>query len=175
MNLEPYSEYKDSGVPWLGEIPAHWDIRRAKYILRERDERWQEDKGNLLSVSQYTGVTKRRTREGSEDHDTRAQSLVGYKIAKEHDLVINIMLAWNGSLGISPTQGIVSPAYCVYGFQEGTPSYYHNLLRCTQYRAEIKRRSRGVVDSRLRLYTDDLFRILLIKPSDKEQTNCPFS
>jgi type I restriction enzyme S subunit len=170
MKLRPYPEYKDSGVPWLGKIPAHWELRRAKYILRERDERWQEDKGNLLSVSQYTGVTQRRKKEGSDAPDTRAESLVGYKCANTNDLVVNIMLAWNGSLGVSPAQGVVSPAYCVYKFQDGTPWYYHNLLRCAQYRAEIKRRSRGVVDSRLRLYTDDLFRLPLIKPSDEEQT-----
>ena len=169
MRLAPYPEYSDTGIPWLGRIPSHWELRRAKYILRERDERWQEDKGNLLSVSQFTGVTKRLKKEGSEDPDTRAASLIGYKIAKTNDLVINIMLAWNGSLGVSPVQGIVSPAYCVYKFQDGTPWYYHNLLRSTQYRAEIKRRSRGVVDSRLRLYSDDLFRLPLVKPSHDEQ------
>ena len=31
--LRPYPEYKDSGLPWLGQVPAHWEIRRAKYLL----------------------------------------------------------------------------------------------------------------------------------------------
>ncbi len=34
MNLPRYAEYKDSGVAWLGEVPAHWQINRLKFGLR---------------------------------------------------------------------------------------------------------------------------------------------
>ena len=114
MKLPPYPEYKDSGLPWLGQVPAHWNLLRAKYLMREMDRRSKDESGTLLSVSQYSGVTKRRSREGSEDPGTRSSSLVGYKVAKPGNLVSNIMLAWNGSLGIAPIEGVVSPAYCVY-------------------------------------------------------------
>ncbi len=63
-DLKPYPEYKDSGLPWLGEVPAHWTTRRAKYLFREVDERSQTGKEVLLSVSHLTGVTPR-----SEDHN----------------------------------------------------------------------------------------------------------
>lgn len=168
--LRPYPEYKGSGLPWLGKVPSHWQLRRAKYLLRELDRRWNKETGTLLSVSQYTGVTKRRLREGSDEPDTRASSLFGYKVAEPQDLVVNIMLAWNGSLGIAPCDGLVSPAYCVYRFRLGNPWFFHHLLRSAVLRAEIKRRSRGVVESRLRLYTDDLFRIPLPEPPIEEQS-----
>ena len=169
MTLRPYPAYKESGLPWLGRVPKHWDLLRAKYLMREMDIRAKDESGTLLSVSQYSGVTKRRPREGSEDPDTRSSSLFGYKVAKPGNLVSNIMLAWNGSLGIAPMEGLVSPAYCVYRICIGEPWFFHHLLRSPAYKAEIKRRSRGVVDSRLRLYTDDFFRIPMLLPNLREQ------
>ena len=167
LNSNP--KFKPSGVEWIGDIPEHWEVRRAKYILEEKDMRWGEKSGNLLMVSQYTGTTKRPVREETEELDTRSDSLVGYKVVQCNEMVINIMLAWNGSIGVSPEDGVVSPAYCVYSIQNGEPWYFHHLLRSNLYRAEIKRRSRGVIDSRLRLYSDDLFRIHLIEPPHNEQ------
>ena len=108
--LKPYSEYKDSGLPWLGRVPGHWDIRRIKLLLREVDSRSTTGKEQLLRVSQYTGVTQRKSADGSDEPDTRASSLVGYKRVCANDLVINIMLAWNGSMGVSRYEGIASPA-----------------------------------------------------------------
>jgi len=167
--LKPYPEYTDTGEPWLGAAPSHWRMRRAKYVLREIDNRWTERTGTLLSVSQYTGITKRRLREGSDEPATRSATLEGYKVIAVDDLAVNIMLAWNGSLGVSPFDGVVSPAYCVYRFRSGAPQFFHHLLRSPDYRSEIKRRSRGVVESRLRLYSDDLFRMPLLVPPPAEQ------
>jgi type I restriction enzyme S subunit len=47
-DLRPYPEYKDSGLPWLGKVPKHWDTRRAKYVLREQNQRCDDDAGTLL-------------------------------------------------------------------------------------------------------------------------------
>ncbi len=169
-DLKPYPEYKESGSPWLGRVPAHWDLRRLKYLLHEVNDRSLDGEERLLSVSQYTGVTPRRTLEGSEEHETRATSLVGYKKVAVNDLAINIMLAWNGSLGVSPWEGVVSPAYCVYRFADGlSPLFFHNLLRSPSYKVRIKQTSRGVVESRLRLYTEDLGRIEALLPPPSEQ------
>jgi type I restriction enzyme S subunit len=96
---------------------------------------------------------------------------VGYKRARIDDLVINIMLAWNGSLGVTRHDGLVSPAYCVYHISHGlAPWFLHNLLRSPAYRTRIKQVSRGVVESRLRLYTEDLGRIEALLPPPVEQT-----
>ena len=38
-DLKPYSEYKDSGLPWLGEVPVHWEIKRGKSYLRAINKR----------------------------------------------------------------------------------------------------------------------------------------
>ncbi len=168
--LKPYAEYKESGQEWLGCVPAHWDLRRTKLILREVDSRSTTGKEQLLRVSQYTGVTQRKAADGSDAPDTRAASLVGYKRVSVNDLVINIMLAWNGSMGVSRFDGIASPAYCVYRLNKGAqPWYFHQLFRLPLYKGRIKAVSTGVIESRLRLYSDDLGRIEAILPPPDEQ------
>ncbi len=121
-------------------------------------------------MSQYTGVTQRKAADGSDAPDTRAASLVGYKRVSVNDLVINIMLAWNGSMGVSRFDGIASPAYCVYRLNKGAqPWYFHQLFRLPLYKGRIKAVSTGVIESRLRLYSDDLGRIEAILPPPDEQ------
>ena len=169
--LKPYPAMKESGVPWLGRVPAHWEVRRLKYLLKERDTRSVNGSEQLLRVSQYTGVTQRKPTGDGEEPDTRAESLVGYKCVATKDLVVNIMLAWNGSMGVSQFPGIASPAYCVYRFGEDAhPWYFHHLLRSPTYKGRIKAVSTGVVESRLRLYTDDLYRLQALLPPLPEQT-----
>jgi type I restriction enzyme S subunit len=171
INVEKYPAYKDSGVTWLGEIPSHWTIKRIKHLFAEINERSFDGSEDLLSVSQYTGVTNKTERLEDGGMLTNAATLEGYKKVWEGDLVSNIMLAWNGSLGFSPFNGITSPAYSIYRLKTNDVNrYFHYLLRTELYKAEFKRNSSGVIESRLRLYTDDFFRIESILPPLPEQT-----
>ncbi len=167
--LTPYPEYRASDLPWLSEIPAHWKVRRLRYLLDEMNKRSTHGDETLLSVSQYTGVTPRRKRADGTAH-TRSASLAGYKVVEESNLVVNIMLAWNGSLGAAREAGIVSPAYGVYRLRgEMCAEYVHYLLRTPLYKSLIKSSSTGVVDSRLRLYTNDLYDLTALLPPIEEQ------
>ena len=169
-DLKPYATYRAAEGDWLGQVPSHWIVRRMKYVVQENDSRSTTGDEQLLRVSQFTGVTQRLRAAGQEEQDTRAASLVGYKRVELDELVINIMLAWNGSMGVSRYPGIASPAYCVYRFRPvAQPWYFHHLLRSPAYKARIKAMSTGVVESRLRLYSDDLFRIEALLPPPEEQ------
>jgi len=169
--MPTYEAYKDSGVEWLGEIPEHWIVKRTKYLFTEINERSINGAEELLSVSQYTGVTKKSDKIEEGELLTNAESLEGYKKVSKDDLVSNIMLAWNGSLGFSTFAGITSPAYSVYRLvTEGCKRYFHYLLRTDLYKAEYKRRSSGVIESRLRLYTEDFFNVWSLLPPVQEQT-----
>ncbi|UAB80051.1 restriction endonuclease subunit S [Marixanthomonas sp. SCSIO 43207] len=171
IKIQRYESYKDSGVEWLGEIPEHWETRRIKYIFNEINERSEDGNEDLLSVSQYTGVTNKSDKVEAGGMLTNAETLEGYKKVAKGDLVSNIMLAWNGSLGFSPFNGITSPAYSIYRiYGENDNRYFHYLLRTELYKAEFKRNSSGVIESRLRLYTDDFFKIEAILPPLPEQT-----
>jgi len=156
---------------WLEDFPKHWQIKRIKNLFTEVDERSVNGDEELLSVSQYTGITpKRDSLENEDDFISNAESLEGYKKVTQGDLVINIMLAWNGSLGISPYNGIVSPAYCVYRSVPGNnPEYFAYLFSTALYKAEFRRNSTGIIDSRLRLYSDKFFSIFSVVPPLNEQ------
>lgn len=161
--MERYSEYKDSGVKWLGEIPSHWELLKSKYLWKETFENSTSGKEDLLSVSQYTGVTKSKA-------DSRSESLIGYKIVHKDDLVINIMLAWLGGLGVSNDEGVVSPAYCIYKLiRDYNPKFLHYLYKTPMYLAEFARHSTGVVPSRWRMYTDDFGQVVSLLPPVEEQ------
>ncbi len=161
--MERYSEYKDSGVKWLGEIPSHWELLKSKYLWKETFENSTSGKEDLLSVSQYTGVTKSKA-------DSRSESLIGYKIVHKDDLVINIMLAWLGGLGVSNDEGVVSPAYCTYKLiRDYNPKFLHYLYKTPMYLAEFARHSTGVVPSRWRMYTDDFGQVVSLLPPVGEQ------
>lgn len=167
--LTPYPEYRDSGVDWLGRVPSHWIVDRAKAQFREVDERSKTGDEELLSVSHKTGVTPRRLKNITM---FQAESYAGYKLARPGDLVVNTMWAWMAALGVSQHDGIVSNAYGVYRPREGVQMdgrYYDRLLRTETYRAEYVRRSTGITTSRLRLYPPKLLAMPLIQPPVEEQ------
>ncbi|WP_277099240.1 restriction endonuclease subunit S [Coprobacter secundus] len=161
--MERYREYKDSGAQWLGKIPKHWDVIKAKYLWNEVFSFSENGSENLLSVSQYEGVTQAK-------NESRSESLKGYKKVAKDNLVINIMLAWMGGLGVSEYNGIVSPAYCVYRLKKAAnPKFMHYLYKTPMYLAEFARHSTGVIPSRWRMYTDDFGQVLTLIPPIDEQ------
>jgi len=167
ITFPQHQAYQGSGLSWLGEIPADWNLIRAKYVLREIDERSTTGDEELLSVSHLTGVTPR-----SEKNVNMflAEDYSGSKLCRPNDLVINTMWAWMGALGVSPVEGIVSPAYGVYRpYGEVYPRFLDSLLRTPQYIAEYIRRSTGIHSSRLRLYPDQFLDIPLLLPPLEEQ------
>lgn len=167
LNLN--APYRDSGIPWIGEIPVHWNIERAKWLFVERDIRSDSGDEVLLSVSHLTGVTSRAEKNVNM---FMAESLEGYKRCEAGDLVINTLWAWMGAMGVARQPGIVSPAYNVYQpAPELDPDYVDLLVRTPRFAEEITRYSKGVWSSRLRLYPEGLYEAWLpVPPKDEQQT-----
>ena len=158
---------RDSGIPWLGEIPAHWDTERARWLFRERDERSDTGEEDLLTVSHLTGVTLRSEKDVNM---FEAATTEGYKICRSGDLVVNTLWAWMGAMGVSLVDGIVSPAYNVYApGARLDPSYVDVLVRLPLFAQEVTRYSKGVWSSRLRLYPEGLFAVSFPVPPLSEQ------
>jgi type I restriction enzyme S subunit len=167
--LDSSVRLKPSGIEWLGSVPEHWIMDRAKYLMYEIDERSMTGQEELLSVSHITGISPR-----SQKNVTMfmASSYVGHKLCRPGDLVVNTMWAWMGALGVSPLAGIVSPSYAVYRLRNPgafNPKYLDCLLRTRAYTSEFVCRSTGIRSSRLRLYPDQLFRIPILQPPRDEQ------
>ena len=165
--LDPRAPLRDSGIPWLGEIPAHWAVERAKWLFRERDQRSETGEEELLTVSHLTGVTPRSEK---DVYMFEAKTKEGYKICRKDDLVINTLWAWMGAMGVSPLDGIASPAYNVYELGSRLePAYVDALVRSPVFAEEVTRYSKGVWSSRLRLYPEGLFEVYLPVPLRREQ------
>lgn len=165
--LNPNVEMKDSGLAWLGEIPAHWKVGRAKQVFMLRDEVSEDGEEELLTVSHITGVTPRSEKEVNM---FKAENMSGYKICKPGDLVINTLWAWMGAMGVTWYSGIVSPAYHVYTPTSALmPEYADIFCRSKPFIAEVNRFSKGVWSSRLRLYPESFLDIVLAVPPLDEQ------
>jgi type I restriction enzyme, S subunit len=169
QGLDPNVPMKDSGVDWIGRIPEHWEVKRAKYIFDEIDERSKTGDEELLSVSHMTGVTPRSEKNVSM---FMAEDYTGSKLCRENDLVINIMWAWMGALGVSDRVGIVSPSYGVFRQKMENifnPVYLEYLLKSIYYVEYYNKVSTGLHSSRLRFYGHMLFAMKMGYPCYEEQ------
>ena len=166
--LDPNVRLKPSGVEWLGDVPEHWRVRRAKFFYREVDERSTTGTEKLMSVSHITGVTPRKKTVTM----FLAESNIGYKLCQPGDIVINTMWAYMAALGVARQNGLVSPSYGVYrplNAERLNHGYIDSLLRTEAYRANYLIRSTGITSSRLRLYPESFLDIPLLSPPSTEQ------
>lgn len=167
--LNPNVQMKDSGIEWIGMIPEHWTIKRAKYLFNEIDERSKTGNEELLSVSHITGVTPRSEKNVNM---FMAEDYTGSKLCQKNDLVINIMWAWMGALGVSDRVGIVSPSYGVFRQKIShlfNPKFLEYLLKSNNYVEYYNKVSTGLHSSRLRFYSHMLFAMKLGFPDLTEQ------
>ena len=144
-NPIPYPKMKDSGVPWLGEVPEHWDVLPNRVLFGEVKERDHPEEP-MLSVTITKGVIRQRALlADSSKKDSSNQDKSAYKLVRLGDIAYNKMRAWQGAIGVSDYQGIVSPAYVVERPRKGASSHYlHHLLRTPAFATEAERWSYGI-------------------------------
>ena len=168
-DLKGYLSYEASGVSVVERMPAGWEVRRAKFIFRELDERSITGSEQLLTVSSEKGVIPRAETEVTM---FQARSYVGHKLCWPGDLVINSLWAWAGGLGFSAHHGIVSTAYGIYRPRvdhPATAAYLHWALRSGFYEREFAVRSRGIWTSRLQLTARAFLDMPIVLPPLRDQ------
>ncbi|MFN8703333.1 MAG: NADAR domain-containing protein, partial [Rhodospirillales bacterium] len=167
-NLMPYSGYRDSGLPWLGEIPQHWDVCRNGRLFAERNQTGFEDLP-ILEVSLRTGVRIRDMENGARKQQMTDRSK--YKRAAKGDIAYNMMRMWQGAVGVAPVDGLISPAYVVAcPFPEVETRYYAYLCRTEANMREVNKYPRGMVSDRNRLYWDEFKQMPSAFPPTEEQS-----
>ena len=129
-DLKPYSTYKRSGVPWLGEVPAHWTLRRTKTLLHERSEKGFPDEP-LLAATQTKGVVRK------EQYENRTvlalKDLHLLKLVRVGDFVISLR-SFQGGIEYAREQGIISPAYTIlYPVQRNNHAYLTHVFKAKPY------------------------------------------
>ena len=167
-DLKPYTEYKESGSRWLSTVPLHWGVQKLRTLIRCRNERNRPDLP-LLSVAREKGVFVRSLTNADENHNVIPGDLTNYKVARSGCLVINKMKAWQGSMGIAPVDGIVSPAYYVYDLDISNGLFGQALLRSKPYVAHFGQASDGVRVGQWDLTISGMREIPVLIPPPAEQ------
>jgi len=140
--LKPYPEYKDSGVPWLGEIPTHWGIERAKGLF-ERMQRSIRPQDEVVTCFRDGMVTLRRNRRVSGF--TESLKEIGYQGVRRGDLVIHAMDAFAGAIGVSDSEGKCTPVYSVCQPKRDLDvHYYAHIVREMARTKYIEALARGI-------------------------------
>ena len=142
-DLKTYPMRTDSGVPWLGEVPKHWEVLKLRHVLRRHTERERPDLP-LLSVVREQGVILRDTTSTDENHNYIPDDLSNYKVVRAGQFAMNKMKAWQGSYGVSYHDGIVSPAYFVFDVLGLEVDFFHAAIRSRAYVPAFTRASDGV-------------------------------
>lgn len=157
-------------LEWFHESPTNWKIVRLGSLFREASDPGREGLP-MLSVSIHSGISDRELDDVEMDRKVnRSADKSVYKRVKAGDLVYNQMRAWQGAFGTAKLEGLVSPAYVVARPRtDVVPAFVEYLLRAPSAIEEIRRRSRGITDFRLRLYWDQFKNIQIALPPLDEQ------
>lgn len=165
-DLRPYPDMKPSGLPWLGEVPAHWEILRGGSVFREVAQTGFPDL-ELLSIKSGVGIVRQsstgRKVRASEDRSQYKRIIPGW-------LGYNLMNAFFGGIGMSRYEGILSPAYAVAQPKfEVNAKFFQYLYHSPIYLTQFNRESYGIMYERNRLYFDRFRRIETLVPPIDEQ------
>jgi type I restriction enzyme S subunit len=166
--LNPAAPMKDSGIDWIGQIPAHWEV---KPLLTEAKIKSRSGRPDLQLLSVYLGLGVVKF-DDIEEKRTNATSLdlSAYQIVEPGDLVLNNQQAWRGSVGVSFETGIVSPAYIVLGLSDRyDPEFANFYFRVGTTVAHYLINSKGVGTIQRNLYWPKLKRALVTIPPLDEQ------
>lgn len=165
--LRPYADMVATGVDWIPSVPAHWEMRRSKYLVREVDKRSVTGDETHLSMNQRLGLIP-----SSESTQRRlvSESYIGGKLVDTNDLVLNRLKAHLGVFAYASQPGVISPDYSVFRPEPSVDvRYLEFVLKSPACRGELRTRTKGIVEGFWRLYTDDFYDIRLPYPPLEEQ------
>jgi len=165
---------KPSGMAWIGDIPKHWRIVRNLALFSHRVE--QGIPGlPVLQVSLRSGITVEPLNQFGRQKRLIAEH-TKYKLVRKDDLAYNTMRMWQGAVGTSTTDGLVSPAYVVLKPRVDIfPRFYEFVFRTSEYKQQVNRFSTGIVSDRNRLYWESFKQMPNVSlPKDEQEAICRF-
>lgn len=171
IGLKPYPAYRDSGAPWLGQVPEHWNAKPNRALFEESKDSNHPDEP-LLSVTISGGVIPQSDLlSDTSKKDSSNVDKSKYKLVLPGEIAYNKMRAWQGAIGLSRHRGIISPAYVVQRPRAGvSPEYMHYLLRTPGFAKEAERWSYGITSDMWSLRPEHFRMILACLPPAPEQS-----
>ncbi len=182
MSFPRYPKYKPSGVPWLGDVPLHWELRSLKSVLAERIEMNDPIKTEqLLSLTMERGVILYSERSGGGNK--AKEDLTAYKLAYPNDIVVNSMNVVAGAVGVSRYFGAVSPVYYMLypRNRDDSVAYFDSIFQAESFQKSLFGLGNGILVKlsessgklntiRMRIPMGKLNAVVLPYPTRDEQT-----
>lgn len=168
--VKAYPKYKDSGAPWFGEVPSHWQTPRLGSILRERKETNKaNDVTKILSVMKDIGVIPYE--EKGKVGNKCSEDITRYKIVRPGDIVANCMNIIIGSVGLSKYTGCLSPVYYVLTprSQKDDSRFFDYVFKTKSFQLSLVRLGNGIMAHRMRIPMELLKCETVPKPPIEEQ------
>ncbi len=175
VKYHSYPEYTNTGLTWLGAIPKHWELKRAKFVFKrvQRPVRVEDEIVTAFRDGQVTLRSNRRT-EGF----TNALQEIGYQGVRSGDLLIHAMDGFAGAIGISDSEGKCSPvcSVCIPISTDGVnPHYYGYLVRQLAVTGFITSLSKGIRERSTEFRFSEFSPLeLALPPVDEQQTIAAF-
>ena len=160
--MRRYTEYKDSGITWIGEIPAAWNLTRGKNLFRQRNEKGNETEV-LLSATQKMGMYPQSELDGVVQVSETAD-LQKFKTVHVDDFVISLR-SFQGGFEISCFEGVCSPAYQVFfATDEIVHLYYKQLFKSFRFIEMINSLTVGIREGKNIQYSDFSNMLITVPP-----------
>lgn len=154
---------KDSGIPWIGEIPAEWSLDLIGSLYTHRIEKVSDKDYPPLSVTKNGIVPQLETAAKTDDGDNR-------KLVKKGDFAINSRSDRRGSCGISPSDGSVSLINTVLSPRINmNPRFYNWLFHTESFADEFYKWGHGIVDDLWSTRWQEMKNISIVVPTLVEQ------
>jgi type I restriction enzyme, S subunit len=165
-NYKPYPKYKNSGIAWLGEIPEHWEVKRAKWVFKELSVKGFPNEP-LLAATQTKGVVLKSK---YENRTVVAQNnLETLKLVEPDDFVISLR-SFQGGIELAHDRGIISPAYTVLRLKDqNQKGFFKYLLKSKEYINSLTLLVTGIREGQ-NIDTNKFKESLLFCPPKEEQT-----
>jgi len=169
MNLNPYPKYKDSGVPWLGEVPQDWEMHKGKHLFNKMD-RAVNSSDDVVTCFRDGVVTLRKNRRLRGF--TESLKEIGYQGIRKGDLVIHQMDAFAGAVGVSDSDGKGTPVYsvCQPKINGISTKYYASIVKEMARTEFILSLAKGIRERSTDFRFVTFANLLLPFPSLPEQT-----
>ena len=167
VNLDSYPSHHVSSLPWLGDVPRRWEVRRIKILFRESEDRKGQMSMELLSLTRTKGLILQSE---NSTPTLLAQDLSQYKVCRPIEIVMNRMQAWSGMFAVPPREGIVSPDYSVFkATTECEIKFFEHLFKTPVLVEQFAKESKGIGSGFNRLYSDNFGNIVIPLPPLSEQ------
>ena len=167
--LNPHVKMKTTNIPWLKEIPEHWDVLRLKSLFYQRSESYNPDETlQVLSLLKDVGVIP-YDEKGSIGNKSK-EDYRQYKVTRKGDIVMNSMNVIIGSVDITSYDGYISPAYYALCAKDGVcTEYYNYIFHLKSVQKTMRSLANGILEIRLRISTTNLFGMYYPVPPLSEQ------